>query len=169
MTAGGNDKDDASVYRRVKEKIYNLLALKGVTVEKDTAVNHTNFCCLKMRRDRPGEATLMIGKFADDFQEMLFIAHEYGHLVHYEKLSPGEAETTYCAIFASNHLGLENISEDGKELVIATEKKASEHALLLLSRFLDEDNMGRVRESYGRWIEGYYKKARLPAADNPFV
>ena len=106
--------------------------------------------------------TLITGKFADEVLETLLIAHEFGHIMHYENLSREDAEAAYCAIFASNHRGLENISPESKLLVISIEKKASDYAIALLRTLgSDETILSRAKETYNEWISGYLKKARL--------
>jgi Zn-dependent peptidase ImmA (M78 family) len=150
----------------IRQKIYNLFAKKGVLIEVNETVDAPNFCCLKIRYQPVRGMTLIIGKFTDDVLEVLLIAHELGHILHYENLSREDAEAAYCAIFASNHRGLENISPESKQLVIGIEKKASEYAVALL-RSLDceETILSRAQEMYGEWIKGYVKKARLSEVD----
>jgi hypothetical protein len=151
---------------RVRQAVYGLFARKGVPIEVNQTVDSPNFCCLKIRYQPVQGMTLIVGKFNDDILELLLIAHEFGHILHYENLSREDAEAAYCAIFASNHLGLENISPEGKQLVIGIEKKASEYAISLL-RTLDSDEtiLARARSTYDDWLEGYLKKARLSEID----
>jgi len=101
------------------------------------------------------------GIFTDELSEILFVAHEYGHLLHYEGLSPDDKEMAYCAVFASNHIGLENVSREGRELVTSLEKKASEYALDLLKGMLDAETVAVVGDTYNKWMRGYCRKAGL--------
>jgi hypothetical protein len=106
--------------------------------------------------------TLIIGRFTDDVLELLLIAHEFGHILHYENLSREDAEAAYCAIFASNYRGLENISPEGKQLVISIEEKASEYAMALLKTLTSNETiLARAKDTYDGWITGYLKKARF--------
>lgn len=148
------------MYDRFKRDVYNLFADKGVRVEVNEAVDLPNFCCLKIQYQPQQGMTLIIGAFTDDILELLLIAHEFGHMLHYENLSKEDAEAAYCAIFASNHRGLENISSESKQLVIAIEKKASDYAIALLRTLgSDEKMLSYAKETYDEWIKGYLKKA----------
>lgn len=154
------------MHESTKQKIYNLFAKKGVRIEVNETVDAPNFCCLKIRYQPARAMTLIIGKFTDDVLEVLLIAHEFGHILHYQNLPRADAEAAYCAIFASNHRGLENISPESKQLVIGIEKKASEYAMALLKTIAnDETIISRATEAYGKWIKGYLKKARLSTID----
>lgn len=154
------------MHEYIRQKIYNLFAEKSVRIEVNETVDAPNFCCLKIRYQPARAMTLIIGKFTNDVLEVLLIAHEFGHILHYENLSREDAETAYCAIFASNHRGLENISPESKQLVIGIEKKASEYAVALLRTLdCDESILSRAKDSYNEWLRGYSKKARLPEAD----
>jgi hypothetical protein len=161
-----NDRGDGDRLRKVRDLIYGLLADKGVLVEVNDTPPCANFCCLQIGQYPVRKATLIIGTFTDEFHEMVFVAHEYGHLLHYETLSPRNAEEAYCAVFASNHLGLENISREGKELITSIERNASVYALDLLSRVLDGETLSQVKEMYAGWIQGYCRKAGL-SMENP--
>ncbi len=150
------------MYEHIRRNIYNLFANRGVRVEVDETVDFPNFCCLKIQYQPEQNLTLIIGKFTDDVLEILLIAHEFGHIMHYENLSREDAEAAYCAIFASNHLGLENISPESKQLVVGIEKRASEYAISLLSVLgSDETILSRAKETYDEWIRGYLKKTGL--------
>jgi len=150
------------MHEHIRQKIYDLFANKGVRVEVNETIELPNFCCLRIRYQPKLGMTLIIGKFTDEVLETLLIAHELGHIIHYETLSRKDAEAAYCAIFASNHRGLENISPESKQLVISIEKKASDYAIALL-RALGSDEMilSRAKDTYDEWIRGYRKKARL--------
>jgi hypothetical protein len=151
----------------IRQKIYNLFVKKDVRVEVNETVDVPNFCCLKIRYQPARAMTLIIGKFTDDVLEILLIAHEFGHILHYENLSREDAEIAYCAIFASNHRGLENISPESKQLVIDIERKASEYAVALLRALdCDETILSRAKDTYDEWIRGYSKKARLSEVDS---
>ena len=145
----------------VKRTLYGLLVRRGVRIETNETVEYANFCCLKIRRYPQGEAILVTGRFTDELSEVLFVAHEYGHLLHYEALSPDDKEMAYCAVFASNHIGLENVSREGRELITSLEKKASEYALDLLKGMLDTETVAVVSDTYNKWIRGYYRTAGL--------
>jgi len=150
------------MHEQIRQKIYDLFANKGVRVEVNETVDLPNFCCLRIRYQPRRGMTLITGKFADEVLETLLIAHEFGHIMHYENLSREDAEAAYCAIFASNHRGLENISPESKLLVISIEKKASDYAIALLRTLgSDETILSRAKETYNEWISGYLKKARL--------
>lgn len=154
------------MYEGLKQRLYGLFERKGVRIEANRTVDSPNFCCLKIRYQPVRGMTLIIGTFTDDVLEVLLIAHEFGHIIHYENLSQEDAEAAYCAIFASNHRGLENISPESKKLVIDIEKKASEHALALLKTITsDETIISRATQAYANWIEGYLKKAKLSTID----
>jgi len=148
------------MYDQIKRNIYDLFADKCVRVEVNEAVDLPNFCCLKIHYQPALGMTLIIGRFTDDILELLLIAHEFGHILHYENLSRDDAEAAYCAIFASNHRGLDNISPESKQLVINIEKKASDYAIALLRTLgCDEKMISRAKETYDEWIKGYLKKA----------
>jgi hypothetical protein len=148
------------MYDRIKRNVYHLFTDRGVRVEVNEEVDLPNFCCLKIRYQPALGMTLIVGRFTDDILELLLIAHEFGHILHYEKLSREDAEAAYCAIFASNHRGLENISPESKQLVIAIEKKASDYAIALLRTLGgDEKILSHAKETYDEWIKGYLKKA----------
>jgi hypothetical protein len=150
------------MHEQIRQKIYDLFTNKGVQVEVSETINLPNFCCLRIRHQPKRGMTLIIGKFTDEVLETLLIAHELGHTIHYETLSRKDAEAEYCAIFASNHRGLENISPESKQLVINIEKKASDYAIALLRTLgSDEAILSRAKETYSEWISGYLKKARL--------
>jgi len=150
------------MYELIRQRIYDLFADKGVQVEVNETVDLPNFCCLRIRYQPNRGMTLIIGKFTDEVLETLLIAHELGHIIHYENLSRKDAEAAYCAIFASNHRGLENISTESKQLVISIEKKASDYAIALLKKLgSDEAFQTHAKEKYSEWISGYLKKARL--------
>jgi hypothetical protein len=154
------------MYEIIRRDIYDLFANKGVRVEVNETVDVPNFCCLKIRYQPARAMTLIIGKFTDDILEVLLIAHEFGHILHYENLSRKDAEAAYCAIFATNHRGLENISPESKRLVIGIEKKASEYAVALLKTLgCDETILSRAKNTYDEWIRGYSKKARFSEVD----
>lgn len=151
------------MYDRLRRQVYELFAQKDVPIEVNNSVNLPNFCCLKIRFQPTRGMTLIVGRFNDDFHELALISHELGHVLHYESLSGEDAEVAYCAIFASNHRGLENISPEGKQLVISIEKKASEYALkLLMTLTTDKTFLNRVRKTYNAWLAGYLRKANLP-------
>lgn len=154
------------MYEEIRRRLYGLFATKGIRIETNTTVDYDNFCCLKIMQEPEEDTTLIVGKFSDDIIETLLLAHEFGHILHHESLSKEEAEAAYCALLASNHLGLENISTDGKRTVIAVEEKASRYALTLLEG-LTADNvlLDRAKETYSNWITGYCKKAKLPEMD----
>jgi hypothetical protein len=154
------------MYEDIKQKIYGLFTAKDVRVEHNSTIDRDNFCCLNIRYQPVRGMTLITGTFSDDTIEILLLAHEFGHILHYEALSRKEAEIAYCTIFAANHLGLENISPDGKKTVIAIEKKASEYALTLLRDLIkDGALMEAARKTYGSWIKGYFRKARMVEMD----
>ncbi len=53
-----------------------------------------------------------------------------------------------------------------KKMVIAIEKKASEHAAALLAELTcDAEVLEHARDTYGNWIKGYLKKAQLADKD----
>ena len=58
-------------------------------------------------------------------------------------------------------MGLENISVEGKRMMIFYEKKASEYALNILQDILNETTITHARGIYNKWLEGYCKKAKL--------
>jgi hypothetical protein len=150
------------MHEQIRQKIYDLFANKGVRVEVSETVDLPNFCCLRIRYQPKRGMTLIVGKFTDEVLETLLIAHEFGHSIHYENLSRKDAEAAYCALFASNHRGIENISPESKQLVISIEKKASDYAIALLRKLgSDETILSRAKETYNEWISGYLKKARL--------
>lgn len=150
------------MYEKISKKIYDLFANKGIRIEVSQAADLTNFCCLRMQYQPNHGMTLITGTFTDETLEILLIAHEFGHVIHYENLSREDAEAAYCAIFASNHRGLENISSESKQLVISIEKMASDYAISLLRTLgSDETILSRARETYDEWIRGYLTKARL--------
>lgn len=150
------------MYEQIRQEVYRLLIEKGVRIEISENPAPPNFCCLRIRYQPSRGMTLVTGKFTDDFLELLLISHEFGHVVHYESLSREDAEVAYCAIFASNHRGLENISLEGKQLVINIEKKASEYAITLLKALTDEKTiLDRAHSTYEAWIAGYLRKANL--------
>jgi hypothetical protein len=154
------------MHEEARKALYRLFTQKGIKIETNGDGEYENFCCLRITRQPEESPTLIIGKFTDGMVEMLLPAHEYGHILHYESLSREEAEIAYCTIFASNHLGLENISLDGKKMVIAIEKKASEHAAALLAELTcDAEVLEHARDTYGNWIKGYLKKAQLADKD----
>ncbi|HBA52885.1 MAG TPA: hypothetical protein DCZ04_00065 [Syntrophorhabdus aromaticivorans] len=154
------------MHEETRQALYGLFVQKGIKIETNEDMEYENFCCLRITQEPERGPTLIIGKFTDDTMEMLLLAHEYGHVLHYESLSKEEAEIAYCAIFASNHLGLENISPDSKRMVIAIEKKASEYAVTLLTQLTgDAAILEHARETYGNWINGYLKKAHLADED----
>jgi hypothetical protein len=107
----------------------------------------------------------MVGEFTDHLHEVLSLAHEFGHLLHYDTITGREAERVFCAVLASNYAGLENISEDGKRTIIALEKRASELALSVLKSVADGEMISKARETYGRWLRGYVEKAGLKDDD----
>lgn len=91
-----------------------------------------------------------------------------GHVLHYETLTQKEARIAYCTIFASNSIGLENISIEGREMMVFYETKASEYALNLLKDMSDDKTfIQHARNTYNQWIEGYFKKSGLSTTDNP--
>ncbi|MBP1735100.1 MAG: hypothetical protein H6Q53_1387 [Deltaproteobacteria bacterium] len=146
----------------LRHEVYELFTHKGVRIEVSEKVDLLNFCCLKIRYQPAQGMTLVVGRFTDDFLELLLICHEFGHVVHYENLSREDAEVAYCTIFASNYRGLENISPEGKQLVISIEKKASEYAMALLRTLTNEKSiLDRARNTYNEWIAGYLRKANL--------
>lgn len=150
------------MYERIRRQVYELFAQKGVPVEINEAVDLPNFCCLKICFQPVRGMTLMVGRFTDEFLELALISHEFGHVLHYESLSREDAEVAYCTVFASNYRGLENISPEGKRLVINIEKGASEYAMGLLKTLTAEKNiLERARTIYDTWIAGYLKKAKL--------
>jgi hypothetical protein len=150
------------MHDRLRKEIYELFIQKGVRIEVSENGDIPNFCCLRIRHQPSRGMTLVVGKFTDDFLELLLITHEFGHVVHYENLSREDAEIAYCTIFASNYRGLENISSEGKQLVINAERKASEYALMLLRTMTNEKSiLDRASAKYNEWIEGYLKKANL--------
>ncbi|OPY82212.1 MAG: hypothetical protein A4E65_00860 [Syntrophorhabdus sp. PtaU1.Bin153] len=154
------------MYEETRKALYGLFTQKGIKIETDEDAEYENFCCLRITREPEEGPTLLTGKFTDDMVEMLLLAHEYGHILHYESLSREEAEIAYCTIFASNHLGLENIPPDGKRIVITIEKKASEYAVALLAELTgDAVILEHARDTYGNWIKGYLKKAQLADED----
>ena len=157
------------MYEEIKKRIYSLFISKSVQIDINRSIEYANFCCLKIMRYPTKGVTLITGKFSDDLHETLLIAHEYGHLLHYESLSREEAEITYCAILASNHIGLENISVEGKNIIISVEKKASEHALTLLQDISDEKTIMTAKDTYNQWIQGYFKKAKLKETESLFL
>jgi hypothetical protein len=150
------------MYERARKEIYELFMQKGIPIEVDETIDAPNFCCLKICHQPTRKGTLIVGKFTDQMLELLLTAHEFGHILHYENLSKGEAEKAYCAIFASNHLGLERISQDSKLLVIDIEKRASKYAMALLRTLnMNETVLAHARATYDGWIRGYRKKANL--------
>lgn len=157
------------MHEEIRKALYGLFTQKGIRIETNEDAGYENFCCLRITQQPEEGTALIIGKFTDDMVEMLLLAHEYGHILHYESLSKEEAEIAYCAIFASNHLGLENISSDGKRMVIAIETKASEYAITLLTELTgDAAILEHAKETYGDWIKGYFKKAHLAEEDAIF-
>jgi hypothetical protein len=153
------------VHRGIRQKVYELFSKRGVPIEVNETIGLPNFCCLRIRYQPLQRMTLVIGKFTDDILELLLIAHEFGHVVHYENLSREDAEVAYCTIFASNHMGLENISLEARQLLINMEKKASEYAVVLLRTLTEEESIIDVaRNTYSDWINGYTRKAGLPEA-----
>lgn len=154
------------MYEEIRKRLYGLFIGKGIRIEKKRGLHWENFCCLKLMEEPAKDTTLIIGKFSDNTVETLLLAHEFGHVLHYEGLSRGEAEAAYCALLASNHLGLENISPDARRTVIAVEEKASRRALALLKDVgADEALLFRAKDTYNGWIKGYYRKAQLPEKD----
>ncbi len=155
------------MYEEVKKKLYGLLAARNVAFEINEEISYANFCCLQLKRYPLKEATLMTGRFSDDLREVIYIAHELGHLMHYESMTGEEAELAYCTIFASNHAGLENISPEAKERIIFLEKSASQNALRLLTSMLDEEKVREAAETYRKWIDGYHLKANSEKVQRP--
>jgi len=154
------------MYEETRKAHYGLITQKGIRIETNEDAGYENFCCLRITQQPEEGTTLIIGKFTDDMVEILLLAHEYGHILHYESLSKEEAALAYCAIFASTHIGLENISPDGKRTVIAIEKKASEYAITLLTELMDDAAiLKHAKETYGDWIKGYFKKSHLTEED----
>ncbi len=145
--------------------IYRLFAGRDVDIERRDEKKFENFCCLKTRLYPKRATTLMVGEFTDHLHEVLSLAHEFGHLLHYDTITGREAEHIFCAVLASNYAGLENISDDGKRTIIALEKRASELALTVLQSIADSDMIFKARETYSRWLRGYVEKAGLTNDD----
>lgn len=154
------------MHEDIREQLYGLFINKGVRIETKEGADYDNFCCLRITEDPEKGTSLIIGRFSDDTVETLLLAHELGHILHYEELSKEDAEAAYCAILASNHLGLENISPDAKRTVIGIEEKASQRALALLKDLKAKDPLlDTAKDTYNGWIKGYLKKAKLPETD----
>ncbi|MCX6262872.1 MAG: hypothetical protein NTY95_18885 [Bacteroidia bacterium] len=94
------------MYKKIKNRIYSLFTDKGIGIEVNDSIGYANFCCLKIKYYPITKVTLNIGRFTDDLLEILLITHKFGHILHYETLSPDEAQIAYCTIFASNNMGL---------------------------------------------------------------
>lgn len=157
------------MHEAVKERLYGLFEAKGVSVEADETIEYENFCCLQIRYYPATKVTLHVGKFTDDLQEMLLIAHELGHILHYESLSPKDTQIAYSTIFASNNIGLDKISLEARKMMIFLEVKASEHALNLLRDMLDDEMIISAKNIYNKWIRGYYEKAKLIDMDDLYL
>lgn len=149
------------MHEETKERIYGLFAARDIDIERRHEKKFENFCCLKTRLYPKRATTLMVGKFTDHLHEVLTLAHEFGHLLHYDTIKGREAEIVFCAVLASNYAGLENISDDGKRTIIGLEKKASELALKVLRPIADNDMIFTAKETYNRWLRGYVEKAGL--------
>ncbi len=149
------------MHEEAKGHIYRLFAGRDIDIERRDEKKFENFCCLKTRLYPKRAATLMVGEFTDHLHEVLSLAHEFGHLLHYDTITGREAERVFCAVLASNYAGLENISDDGKRTIIALEKRASELALTVLEPVADSEILCKARETYSRWLKGYVEKAGL--------
>jgi Zn-dependent peptidase ImmA (M78 family) len=79
------------MYERVRQEIYDFFAIRGARIEINKNVNSLNFCCLKILYQPARGMTFIIGHFTDDVLEVLLIAHEFGHILHYENLSREKA------------------------------------------------------------------------------
>ncbi len=153
------------MHEATRGHIYRLFTGRNVDIERRDEEKFENFCCLKTRLYPKRATTLMVGKFTDHVREVLSLAHEFGHLLHYDTITGREAERVFCAVLASNYAGLENISDDGKRTIITLEKRASELALAVLQPIADSETVFKARETYSRWLRGYVEKAGLEDAD----
>jgi hypothetical protein len=153
------------MHEETRGHIYRLFAGRDISIERRDEKKFENFCCLKTRLYPKRVTTLMVGEFTDQLHEVLSLAHEFGHLLHYDTITGREAERVFCAVLASNYAGLENISDDGKRTIIALEKRASELALGVLRPVADSEMMSRAHETYSRWLRGYVEKAGLTDDD----
>lgn len=129
--------------------------------------NHISFChtlddgmkdraVVEFSFDFEKKPCIHFGSFDDKVREVVSIAHEAGHVIIYQKMKTEEVMNYLCTMFASQWIGLNNVSSSGQECMLMVEARASEQGLSVLDEIgmLDND-LKKVAEIMKKWYRTY--------------
>ncbi|MDY7035669.1 MAG: hypothetical protein SV375_05835 [Thermodesulfobacteriota bacterium] len=140
----------------IRQSLLDYLYRKGILSFFDPSDDMKEKAVVKFAFDVRANPCILYGSYHNRSKEVITIAHEAGHITLYKEMTREETRTYLCSMFASQGVGLSNISAAGQECILLAEAGASMNGYNILKEIgMRAEDLEKVTTMMTKWYTTY--------------